>query len=250
MISFEYHEEFPDDIKTKLRDKLKSEDIYILHHGEYRQVTHMMETNDVEVRCVNIEMHDHKLSKDEIGSSLVPRVKCLAFDNISFKDEDIVQLTSKFTSVMKLEWLKFYDCNLNEEQLITLFRSAVIYLEEFDIGWNKITERTVDDLITTLDNTKHCKSVMKLKRLKFYDCNLNEEQLITLFRSAVIYLEDFEISDNEITERTVDDLITTLDNTKHCKLKNLEIVFCNLSDESEKRLNELQTRHPNIKIDV
>ncbi|XP_077086509.1 NACHT, LRR and PYD domains-containing protein 12-like isoform X2 [Siphateles boraxobius] len=130
----------------------------------------------------------------------------------------------------KLENLRLLKCGVTDEccaALASALRSNPSHLRELEVSYNKL-DSGVNLLSAGLDNL-HC----KLENLRLSYCGVTDEgcaALASALRSNPSHLRELDLSGNKLGDSGVTPLFALLENP-HCKLENLRLMKCGVTDE-------------------
>ncbi|XP_065097911.1 NACHT, LRR and PYD domains-containing protein 3-like isoform X2 [Paramisgurnus dabryanus] len=131
----------------------------------------------------------------------------------------------------KLELLKLRDCDITDEGCVALtsaLRSNPSHLTHLDLSDNKLRDSGVK-LISDVLKDSDC----KLEILELRDCNITDEGCVALssaLRSNPSHLTHLNLSDNDKLGDFGVKLISDVLKNPDCKVKILNLEFCNITD--------------------
>ncbi|KAL7858947.1 hypothetical protein SRHO_G00140940 [Serrasalmus rhombeus] len=123
-------------------------------------------------------------------------------------------------------------CRIREEGCAALakaLKSNPSHLRELELSYNYPGDLGVKELSALLEDP-HC----KLEKLQLSDCNITEEGsvvLIKALKSNPSHLRELNLSDNAVGDSGAKELSDLLKDP-HCKLKKLELCYCNLKEKN------------------
>ena len=162
----------------------------------------------------------------ENGAITSKSMKCIS---------DIIMETIRINVHCNLKRLNLRSFNLTDEH-IEYLQPCIPYLEDIDISKNKqLTSKSMkyisDIVIEAISLNGHC----NLKQISLGNCNLTDEHIECL-QPCIPYLEDIDITGNsKITSKSMkylSEMVVEAISTKgHCNLKEINLIYCNLTDK-------------------
>ena len=149
----------------------------------------------------------------------------ISYNNIT--DEAAIKLASALTANSSLEIFNLSNCGLFTSTVFTkAFNKAISFLRVLDIGYNKLIESSVDEIVSVIISNP------LLQHLNLANCELSELQIITLCKALqrISLLTFLDISHNEVTREAANELVTVLMNNK--LLQHLNFSACNFQEDT------------------